>query len=66
MTITHRRLRVETLPAGARFDLTDAQWALIAPLPPVGRKPGRPPLWPRGGWSTGSDGGRGGRALAGE
>jgi transposase len=34
-----------TLPAGARHDLTDAQWALLAPLLPVGKKPGRRPRW---------------------
>jgi transposase len=34
-----------TLPAGARHDLTDAQWAILAPLLPVGKKPGRPPRW---------------------
>lgn len=28
-----------------RFDLTDAQWALLEPLLPVGKKPGRPPKW---------------------
>jgi transposase len=34
-----------TLPAGARHDLTDAQWTILAPLLPVGRKPGRRPRW---------------------
>ncbi len=34
-----------TLPAGARHDLTDEQWALLAPLLPVVRKPGRPRRW---------------------
>jgi transposase len=38
---------VQTIPAGARFDLTDAQWALLEPLLPVGRRCGRPPIWPR-------------------
>jgi transposase len=38
---------VQTIPAGARFDLTDEQWALLAPLLPVGRKSGRPPIWPK-------------------
>jgi transposase len=38
---------VQTIPAGARFDLTDAQWTLLEPLLPVGRRPGRPPIWPR-------------------
>ncbi|MEV4116313.1 IS5 family transposase [Nonomuraea sp. NPDC049695] len=28
-----------------RADLTDAQWAELEPLLPVGRKPGRPPIW---------------------
>jgi transposase len=31
--------------AGGRGDLTDAQWALIQPLLPVGAKSGRPPKW---------------------
>lgn len=38
---------MQTIPAGARFDLTDAQWALLEPLLPIGRKPGRPPLRPK-------------------
>jgi transposase len=37
------------LPAGARHDLTDEQWAILAPLLasllPVGRKSGRPRRW---------------------
>ncbi|WP_423790524.1 IS5 family transposase [Micromonospora globispora] len=28
-----------------RHDLTDAQWAALEPLLPVGRRPGRPPTW---------------------
>lgn len=28
-----------------RADLTDAQWAVLEPLLPIGRKPGRPPKW---------------------
>lgn len=28
-----------------RFDLSDAQWAVLEPLLPRGRKPGRPPKW---------------------
>ena len=28
-----------------RYDLSDVQWAAIAPLLPVGRRPGRPPRW---------------------
>ncbi len=35
---------METIPAFARHDLTDEQWALLEPLLPVGRKCGRPPL----------------------
>ncbi|WP_410587605.1 IS5 family transposase [Amycolatopsis sp. lyj-23] len=27
--------------------MTDAQWAILEPLLPVGKKPGRPPLWSR-------------------
>jgi transposase len=38
---------VETIPAGARHDLTDAQWTVLAPLLPAGAKPGRPPIHPR-------------------
>jgi transposase len=38
-----------TLPAGARHDLTDEQWAILAAvletLLPVGKKPGRPRRW---------------------
>ena len=38
-----------TLPAGARHDLTDEQWAILASLLeallPVGKKPGRPRRW---------------------
>jgi transposase len=36
---------VDTISARVRGDLTDAQWAVLRPLPPVGRKPGRPPKW---------------------
>ncbi len=35
---------METIPAFARHDLTDEQWAALEPLLPVGRKPGRPPI----------------------
>ncbi|WSN14926.1 IS5 family transposase [Micromonospora sp. NBC_01699] len=28
-----------------RHDLTDAQWAALEPVLPVGRRPGRPPTW---------------------
>ena len=38
-----------TLPAGARHDLTDEQWAILASvleaLLPVGKRPGRPRRW---------------------
>jgi transposase len=30
-----------------RFDLTDAQWEVLEPLLPRGKKPGRPVTWPR-------------------
>jgi transposase len=36
---------VDTLPVTARADLTDAQWAVLEPLLPKGKKPGRPPKW---------------------
>jgi transposase len=38
---------MQTIPAGARFDLTDAQWAVLEPLLPAGARPGRPPVHPR-------------------
>ncbi|MEU6178019.1 transposase [Streptomyces coeruleorubidus] len=31
----------------ARGDLTDAQWTVLGPLLPKGKKPGRPPTWAR-------------------
>ena len=34
-----------TLAVTERADLTDAQWAVLEPLLPRGRKPGRPPKW---------------------
>ena len=34
-----------TVPVTGRFDLTDAQWAVLEPLLPRGRKPGRPVTW---------------------
>jgi transposase len=34
---------VDTISARVRGDLTDAQWMVLRPLLPVGRKPGRPP-----------------------
>src|SRR5690348_8000984 len=36
-----------TVPVSSRADLTDAQWAVLGPLLPVGKKPGRPPTWAR-------------------
>jgi transposase len=36
---------VDTLAVTGRFDLTDAQWAVLEPLLPKGKKPGRPPKW---------------------
>jgi transposase len=36
-----------TLPAGARHDLTDEQWAVLEPLLPVGKRPGRRRRWTR-------------------
>jgi transposase len=36
---------VATLAVTRRFDLTDADWAVLEPLRPVGKRPGRPPLW---------------------
>jgi transposase len=36
---------VPSLAATGRADLTDAQWAMLQPLLPVGKKPGRPPKW---------------------
>jgi transposase len=38
---------VATIAVTGRFDLTDAQWAVLEPLLPVGSKPGRPPKWSR-------------------
>jgi transposase len=31
---------------GGRADLTEAQWAVLEPLLPRGKKPGRPRKWP--------------------
>jgi transposase len=36
---------VASVAAAGQADLTDEQWALLAPLLPVGKKPGRPPKW---------------------
>ncbi|MFE9370497.1 transposase [Streptomyces sp. NPDC006711] len=33
--------------ARARGDLTDTQWTRLEPSLPVGKKPGRPPIWTR-------------------
>ena len=33
--------------AMVRGDLTDAQWAVLKPLLPMGKRPGRPPIWTR-------------------
>jgi transposase len=30
-----------------RGDLTNDQWAMLEPLLPIGKKPGRPPVWSR-------------------
>jgi transposase len=38
---------VQTIPAGARFDLTDAQWSVLELLLPLASRPGRPPVHPR-------------------
>lgn len=34
-------------PVGARADLTDEQWAVLEPLLPKGKKPGRPAKHPK-------------------
>jgi transposase len=36
---------VATLAVTGRADLSDAQWAVLEPLLPPGRKRGRPPKW---------------------
>jgi transposase len=36
---------VATLAVTGRFDLSDAQWAVLEPLLPKPKKPGRPPKW---------------------
>lgn len=36
---------MDTISVRVRGDLTEAQWAVLRPLLPVGRKPGRPPKW---------------------
>jgi transposase len=36
---------VASVAVAGRADLTDAQWAVLEPLLPKGKKPGRPPKW---------------------
>jgi transposase len=36
-----------TVPVSGRADLSDAQWAVLEPLLPRGKKPGRRRKWPR-------------------
>jgi transposase len=36
---------VATIAVTARADLSDAQWSVLEPLLPRGKKPGRPPMW---------------------
>jgi transposase len=36
---------VATLMVTGRADLSDGQWAVLEPLLPRGKKPGRPPKW---------------------
>jgi transposase len=38
---------VATLAVTGRFDLSDAQWAVLEPLLPRPKRPGRPPKWTR-------------------
>jgi len=38
---------VATLAVTRRFDLADGQWAVLEPLLPAGKKPGRPSQWTR-------------------
>lgn len=38
---------VASVAVAGRADLTDAQWAVLEPLLPIGKKPGRPPTWTR-------------------
>jgi transposase len=38
---------VASVAVTGRADLTDAQWAVLEPLLPAGKKPGRPPRWTR-------------------
>lgn len=36
---------MDTLAVTRRFDLTDAQWAVLQRLLPAARRSGRPPIW---------------------
>jgi hypothetical protein len=36
---------VATLAVTGRFNLSNAQWAVLEPLLPKPKKPGRPPKW---------------------
>jgi transposase len=56
---------VDTIPVTARADLTDAQWAVLEPLLPKGRKPGRPLKWSKRQLIEGSVAGQGGLVVAG-
>ena len=38
---------MDTVAVAGRFDLTDAQWAVLEPLLPAPLRPGRPSLWSR-------------------
>jgi transposase len=38
---------VASVAVTGRHDLTDAQWAVLEPLLPKGKRPGRPPQWSR-------------------
>lgn len=38
---------MDTLAVRRRFDLTDAQWAVLQRLLPAARRSGRPPIWSR-------------------
>ncbi|MBB5113935.1 transposase [Micromonospora echinospora] len=38
---------MDTLAVTRRFDLTDVQWAVLEPLLPTPKRPGRPSLWSR-------------------
>jgi transposase len=38
---------VASVAVTGRHDLSDAQWAVLEPLLPKGKRPGRPPRWSR-------------------